>query len=231
MRNPSRLRETVLSAIKACPQLWYDALIPDPDHSFEDVISVCARGGYILAWRTFISRAHPVIAATVIKTLRRSGSFSKELADDLIQETYLKICDSQVLKTFRSEEPNAIYGLLQTVAYSVVQDHNRSVKARKRGGNIRHVSIEDAGSVTGLGVGPGAERGVLIREIQENLEVITSVPRDRSIFWFYYRHGLTSEAIARLPGIGLTPKGVESVLHRLTREVRLRMVTAAKSTI
>ena len=48
--------------------------------------------------------------------------------------------------------------------------------------------------------------------------------RDRTIFWLYYRQGLTTKAIATLPAIGLTIKGVESTLGRLTKMVRKRMV-------
>jgi RNA polymerase sigma-70 factor, ECF subfamily len=43
------------------------------------------------------------------------------------------------------------------------------------------------------------------------------------IFWLYYRDGLTARAIAQLPGIRLSVKGVESTIHRLTRRVRLRL--------
>jgi RNA polymerase sigma-70 factor (ECF subfamily) len=44
--------------------------------------------------------------------------------------------------------------------------------------------------------------------------------RDRNLFWLYYLQGLTAEEIAELPGIGLTCKGVESALRRVTRCLR-----------
>jgi hypothetical protein len=44
--------------------------------------------------------------------------------------------------------------------------------------------------------------------------------RDRKLFWLYYRVGLTADAIAGLPSIGLSTKGVESSLLRLTRLLR-----------
>jgi RNA polymerase sigma-70 factor (ECF subfamily) len=40
--------------------------------------------------------------------------------------------------------------------------------------------------------------------------------RDRALFWLYYRQGYTAEEIARLPSAGLTAKGVESALRRVT---------------
>jgi RNA polymerase sigma-70 factor (ECF subfamily) len=48
--------------------------------------------------------------------------------------------------------------------------------------------------------------------------------RDRLIFWLYYQQGMSAKAIAALPTVGLTAKGVESALLRLTRQVRKRMV-------
>jgi len=40
------------------------------------------------------------------------------------------------------------------------------------------------------------------------------------VFWLYYRAGFTASAIASLPTVGLTTKGVESLIFRLTRIVR-----------
>jgi RNA polymerase sigma-70 factor (ECF subfamily) len=40
--------------------------------------------------------------------------------------------------------------------------------------------------------------------------------RDRALFWLYYRQGYTAEEIARLSATGLTAKGVESALRRVT---------------
>jgi hypothetical protein len=44
--------------------------------------------------------------------------------------------------------------------------------------------------------------------------------RDRQIFWLYHRHGLTAREIASIRYFGLTDKGVESVLVRLTALVK-----------
>jgi RNA polymerase sigma-70 factor, ECF subfamily len=48
--------------------------------------------------------------------------------------------------------------------------------------------------------------------------------RDRTIFWLYYRQGMTAKEITGLPGIGLSLKGVESALHRLVKLVRDHLV-------
>jgi len=38
-----------------------------------------------------------------------------------------------------------------------------------------------------------------------------------SIFWLYYEQGYSAKEISLLPSMGLTVKGVESTLQRLTR--------------
>jgi hypothetical protein len=42
----------------------------------------------------------------------------------------------------------------------------------------------------------------------------------RQIFWLHYRQGMTAKEIAGLAYLGLSEKGVESVLFRLVRLVR-----------
>src|SRR5438270_390673 len=71
----------------------------------------------------------------------------------------------------------------------------------------------------------GLERRILLRDIDAYLKSRASEPtfvRDYTIFWLYYREGMTAKAIAGVPSIGLTVKGVESTLLRLTRLVRNR---------
>ena len=84
-------------------------------------------------------------------------------------------------------------------------------------------------SADGEGSPGSIERGVLINEVREHLEVCTEgrdKDRNRRIFWLYYRVGLSAAAISMLPGIGLTTKGVESLILRMTREVRERMLAS-----
>jgi hypothetical protein len=67
----------------------------------------------------------------------------------------------------------------------------------------------------------------LINEVRSHLEFCIEgrdKDRNRRIFWLYYRAGLSAAAISVLPGIGLSTKGVESLILRMTREVRERML-------
>ena len=67
------------------------------------------------------------------------------------------------------------------------------------------------------------ERNLLLLEIDRLLEISgqnATGPRDRTVFWLYYQQGMTAGAIAALPGISLSVKGVESALHRMTALIR-----------
>ena len=67
------------------------------------------------------------------------------------------------------------------------------------------------------------EREVLLKQIDRCLETCSEgsdQERDCLIFWLYYQQGMSAKAIAALPTVGLTAKGVESAIFRLTRLVR-----------
>ena len=197
----------------------------------EELIRACLDAGDRAAWEEFVRRFRPVIAGTAMRTSRRFGESAPELIDDLVQETYLRICANRcrILREFQPENADAIFGWLKTVAFSVVHDHFRGGLAAKRGAGRRDAALDNyvESAVAGREGLPQIERQILLREIDEHLAAApepTTQERDRQMFWLYYRHGMTSRAIAAIPGIGLTQKGVESAIQRLTNYVRRRMV-------
>ena len=199
------------------------------DTNSQELIAACIDRGDAAAWEEFVHRFRPVIAATVLRTARRFGTANPELLDDLVQETYLKICANRcrVLREFTPQSPESIFGLLKTVACSVVHDHFRGDLAAKRGGGREDTALDSyAESVLPAREGlPEMERQILLGEIDACLAgAAATTERDRQIFWLYYRHGMTSRAIGAISCIGLTPKGVESVIQRLTGMVRRRLV-------
>jgi RNA polymerase sigma-70 factor (ECF subfamily) len=198
--------------------------------SSEELIRACVKAGDNGAWEEFVRRFRPVIAGTVFRTARRFGETAPEIIDDLIQDTYLKICAnrSRILREFQPTSADAIFGLLKSVAFSVTQDYFRSGLTAKRGAG-RHETPLDSyveSAIAGREGMPQVEREILIRQIDEQLATAgepATRPRDRQIFWLYYRHGMTARAIAEIPGIGLTQKGVESAIQRLTEHLRARL--------
>ena len=191
-----------------------------------DLIEACA-GGDAAAWQEFMRRFHGIIAITASRAARRWCDASPQTIDDLIQETYLKLCAdrARVLQQFRLEHQDAIFGFLKIVTLNVANDYFKALRAGKRGGNqisgpLEGTEKDGADNPAGLAV---PERAVLVDQVDACLRAATppeTRDRDRTIFWLYYRQGMTAKEIASLPGIGLTLKGVESTLLRLIRLVR-----------
>jgi RNA polymerase sigma-70 factor (ECF subfamily) len=201
------------------------------------LLKLCLKSGSELFWHEFICRTQPLIAAVVIKSVRRWTRPLPTLVDDLVQETYLKLCanDSKALREFEATHENALYGFLKVLAAHVVHDHFRGLYSDKRGRGVAEAELDEAMIAQGNGGSSSMhsssiqssstqmERAILIQEIGDCLEARASgpnSPRDCAIFWLYYAQGYTAKAIAQLPSIGLTVKGVESTILRLTRLVR-----------
>lgn len=199
--------------------------------SIEELVRRCSLQGDIGAWNEFVRRFHRLIAVVVLRTARRLGDSSSQTIDDLIQETYLKLCadDFRVLRNFEARHSGAFVGFVQVVTANVVRDHFKLSRSHRRGADRLQEAPEHfnpAAPDGGSGSPKAIERAVLIQEIQQYLDhCLPETDRDRNmrIFWLYYRAGLSAVAIAALPGIGLTTKGIESLILRITRELRERI--------
>ena len=196
-------------------------------YSAEQVVRVCVANGERCAWQEFLRRFQPVISATVLRTARQCGHSEKALLDDLIQDVLMKLCDDnyRLLRNFQAQHPDSIYGFLKKVAMNTVRDHFKATRTEKRGAARNHVAIDGAGThaIEIAAESDDPDRTVLLHEIEAHLQRVApgeAHRRERLIFNLYYRQGLTAPAIAVLPGIGLTTKGVESTLLRLTRSIR-----------
>jgi RNA polymerase sigma-70 factor, ECF subfamily len=208
--------------------LDYSAVSP------EELVLTCLRTGDEEAWVEFVRRFQPLIARIVLRVARQWGEASPQLIDDLVQETYLKLCADRegLARNFKSNHQDAIYAYIKVFAANLAHDHCKASHSKKRGGSALLTSLDDET------VGPkpqpvtfveaNLDRALLIQQIEDCLQVITSGPtsrRDRLIFWMYYRAGIAASSIASLPTIGMTTKGVESTIQRLTRRVRERFVS------
>jgi RNA polymerase sigma-70 factor (ECF subfamily) len=194
-----------------------------------ELLSRCTNSGDAAAWQEFIRRFNPLIAHVMIRVGSRYGESSSSVIDDLVQDTYLKICvnECKLLKAFEFQHPESIYGFLKVVASNVAHDYFKSRLAQKRdsGREVEHLDDPSiaVSSPDSTGSPARIERAVLIRQIDQQISISLppiEIKRARMVFWLYYRAGFSASAIASLPSVGLTTKGVESLLFRLTRIVR-----------
>ena len=186
-----------------------------------ELVLACAQPRASAAWSEFVRRYHGIITAAALRVARQWQCSSPDEIDDVIQDIYLHLCadDAKLLTSFRSPHPDAIFGYIKVAATNIAHDYFRHRGAQKRG----------ASQTIGMdGLEPSTPtdlifQGLKLAEIERMLILHTRKEngvRDRSVFRLYYQYGMTSQAIANIPGIGLTSKGVEGVLYRLTRTIR-----------
>jgi RNA polymerase sigma-70 factor (ECF subfamily) len=184
--------------------------------SEEELVRACAEGNDGAAWNEFVFRFYRPISLSIIRIAYQWGEIPHQVVDDLVQDTYLKLCTNKCrqLLDFAAQHPGAI----------------QSLHSQKRGsGEVGQIGEEtDAKTAPSGAGGPDAiEHEVLFKQIDECLESCLEGPdrdRDRTVFWLYYQQGMTAKDIAALPTIGLSAKGVESLIGRLIRLLRERIV-------
>jgi RNA polymerase sigma factor (sigma-70 family) len=195
--------------------------------SIKDLVSYCLDSQDEGGWTEFVRRFQPHIARVVYKCVSRRERPKPELVDDLVQETFLKLCANnfKALRGFEFMHDNAFFGFLKVVAANTVEDYFRRKLAEKHGGGREEEDIDDVTPVVHFhsnSLRP-EEVAILMGQIDRCLTKLAAEPnfgRDYAIFWLYYRQGLTAKAIAQLPGTTLGTKGVESILLRLTHYVK-----------
>ena len=208
-----------------------------PSISIEELLRQCSASRSSEAWEEFVRRFHRLIATVVLRTAARLGDASKQTVDDLIQDTYLKLCadDCRILRSFQHQHPDAFTGYVKVLTANVVRDYFKSAHTRKRGaGNLEQIQEDFVPPAAENSPGSlrSIERAILIQEIAHALDLCVIGPdqeRNIQIFWLHYRAGLSARAIADLPQVGLTTKGVESIILRVTKELRERMTASSRA--
>lgn len=198
-RNMSQCPEAAAEILAAC--------LKSPDHD---------------AWLAFVHCFQPVMAAAVARVAHACNSFRPALVDDLVQDTYAKLFDENCrrLREFHPEREESPCAYIGTIARNVAFDHFRRRFTQKRGAEVESTGKEENTAAPAQTV----HEAVLVRELERKLAESVS-PRDLLIFRLYYLESFTAKEIASLPHLGLTQKGVESTIYRLTKILRGMMAS------
>ncbi len=197
--------------------------------SLKDVVCLCCAGPRDdEAWEEFVSRVGRPISLTIMRTACLRDELSRSLVEDLVQITYLKLWEDgcRLLLDFAVQHPEAILGYVKKTAANATHDYFKHVHSQSSGGDKAHVSTSDVDPEAGNEVHTSEERitfEIFLKEIDEHLKHCSTGPdqeRDRTIFWLYFRQGMSTKEIAFLPTIGLSAKGVGSVIERLKHCIR-----------
>src|SRR5579864_4585483 len=196
--------------------------------SLKDVVCLCAGPCDDAAWEEFVLRVGKPISLTIMRTASLWGEPSRALVEDLVQATYLKLWEDgcRLLRDFAVLHPEAILGYLKKVASNATHDYFKHGHSQSSGGDEPHVSTSEVDPEAGVEVHGSEERiafQLFLSEIDEHLRHCLSGPdreRDRTIFWLYFRQGMSTREIASLPRTGLGTKGVGSVIERMKHSIR-----------
>lgn len=193
------------------------------EQTASDLIAACLQTRSEAAWRRFVHEFQPLIASLLVRIVRRYGDPNPALVDDLVQETFLRLCrdDCKVLRQFKMQHEGAIFGFLKVVAASIATDHFRASNAQKRAGEYAvDFDVLDRTAAAKL---ENSDRSLLLAQIEACLRRVTGSRQEQSLFWLYYRQGFTAMEIASMPGMQLSAKGVESCLLRLVKGIRYEL--------
>jgi RNA polymerase sigma-70 factor, ECF subfamily len=196
--------------------------------SVNDLAKACAHSADAAEWEEFVGRCLPLVSVVAIRASRMwTSTPSTAAVDDIVQEVFLKLCEQErrILRNFEPRGEDSFLGLLRIVVASVANDYFRRLNSAKRGGKVLTMPLLDESAQLPVdGVRPAArmQQSALLAQLDQKLRSApeTIPERDRALFWLYYHQGYTAEEIARLPAVGLTAKGVESALRRVTAWLR-----------
>jgi RNA polymerase sigma-70 factor, ECF subfamily len=195
---------------------------------------VCAYSTYAPEWAQLVRLVTPVVTLTARRVSVSWNDPSNATVNEIVQEVFLKLCedDRRILREFEDRGPDSLLKLMRTITVSVGIDYFRRTRAERRGGRLGALPLEPVlweedrsgqshGEETRNGAG-AVELPTLLAQLDGLLRLYPGMvsARDRTLFWLYFRQGFTAEAIARIPTMKLSVKGVESALLRLTRLLR-----------
>src|SRR5882672_5572450 len=144
--------------------------------SAQELLQLCLDSQDVASWAEFVRRFQPLISGVVTKCIFHRGRPNPSLIDDLVQDTYLKLCanDFKALRNFEFRHENAFFGFLKVVAARVAEDHFRKPTTPKPG-QEEDIDTAKIPALSNRGIKP-AERAVLLREVAECLSENASDP-------------------------------------------------------
>jgi RNA polymerase sigma-70 factor (ECF subfamily) len=139
------------------------------------LVIACAESSDEAAWAEFVCRFHRPISLSVVRIASPWGTAPQQIVDDLVQETYLKLCADKcrLLREFAIQHPEAISAYIKTIAANAAHDHFKALNSQKRGSGETSQFLEDVepqAQSGSLGGQDAMEREVLLKQIDRCLE-------------------------------------------------------------
>lgn len=169
-----------------------------------------------VCWEHFLECQRGLLLRIVVRVANRFGVAQNGEIDDAIQECCLKL-SIMARGKFIEANDDALAAYLKAAIANSAHDYFKSRFARRR--NVfKTSSIDDAGSCPiPASNNQNLDRDILLREIEH---IAGGSDREREVFLLYYRFGWTAREIAQIPALGLTTKGVESLVFRIVANLK-----------
>lgn len=191
--------------------------------SCDELLRACADPENAEAWQEFGRRFNPLITVTVRRVACRYSFSRSSIIEDLVQDTYTKICHNNfhLLRTFTSNHANACYGMVKIIARNVAIDHFRDPYPDDPcGPDVEPIDGETPHFNPRSTAMSELDRQIVRQQIDRIGKILKKhcSQRDQDIFWLYYLQDFSAREIAELLKFKeLSIKGVESILYRLKR--------------
>src|SRR5258708_28899566 len=112
------------------------------------------------AWEEFVVRFQRPISLSIKRTACQWGKDPLQFVDDLLQDTYLKLCADKCRRLLEFAEQHSddeVLAYIKTIAINVARDHFKSLHSQKRGAGETDQLPEDFDPAAQSGSTGGAE--------------------------------------------------------------------------
>jgi len=161
----------------------------------------------------------PVFTRIAGRVARQFGAAPE--IEDVVQDISLKMISSgEAILPGVPGEPAAALAYFSVLAANAARDFFRSRLALKRGERSTVPMDDRLRAIIPAVYLHTVDRDLLLKEIEASLPPDS---RDQTIYRLYYRQGFSAKEIAAIPALELSVKGVESLIHRITTQLRHRI--------
>lgn len=191
--------------------------------SFAEDWRRCVRApGDSSAWENFLGEQRRLLARIVFRVAARFGIAGPDEIDDAVQEICLKMSSQSSFFHLTDEEDSVIETYMKALIANAAHDYFRGQRAKKR--DLLAATALDSDFPARTPELKDIETGVLLNQLHG---LAGEDSRSQYVFQLYYRFGWTAKEIANISYFGLSAKGVESLVHRLTTELRKKIQSGA----
>lgn len=169
------------------------------------------------AWERLLDSQQSAFARIVVRVAHRFGVSALRELDDAMQEACLKLSDMARDNCVPAMDDAAVECYLKASIANAAHDYFRRRRAKRRDAGVTISIDQDSAPALPAAGDPNPDREILLRQMEQRAN---GSSRDRAIFQLHFRDGCTCKEISRIPSLGLTAKGVESVIFRMVKDLR-----------